>query len=156
MLVTQLYVCIILTCYLTDFSGLDTCVCWFTCEKTSLVVFLSLSLFSKIFFLWLFTVSFSFDQWNCYCGFSNTLFYPLSFWDKNGEYFFDLDRDCIFNPVKWFLSQNGQMGSLLVCDWLHFFWTRSFLCNVAYLINDIVIFRVYTSFICFKKTLCRI
>jgi len=24
-----------------------------------------------------------------------------------------------FYPVKWFLSQNGQRGILLVCDWLH-------------------------------------
>jgi hypothetical protein len=24
-----------------------------------------------------------------------------------------------FSPVKCFLSQNGQRGSLLVCDWLH-------------------------------------
>jgi hypothetical protein len=25
-----------------------------------------------------------------------------------------LDRECIFKPVKYFLSQNGQRGSLLV------------------------------------------
>jgi hypothetical protein len=48
-----------------------------------------------------------------------TLFYPLFFWNKKGEYFFDLDRNCIFKLVKWFLSKNSQRGRLLVCDWLH-------------------------------------
>jgi len=38
---------------------------------------------------------------------------------QKGEVFFYLDRDCIFKPVKWFLSHNGQRESLLVCNWLH-------------------------------------
>jgi hypothetical protein len=38
------------------------------------------------------------------------------------KYFFVLDQDCIFKPVKWFLSQNSQRGSLLVWDWLHSIW----------------------------------
>jgi hypothetical protein len=57
--------------------------------------------------------------------------YPLSLWDKKGEYMLVLDRKCIFNPVKWFLSQNGQRGSLLGFLLAAFCWTKSFLCNVA-------------------------
>jgi hypothetical protein len=37
---------------------------------------------------------------------------------KSGSNFY-LDRDCIFKPIKRFLSQNGQRGSLLVCNWPH-------------------------------------
>jgi hypothetical protein len=34
--------------------------------------------------------------------------------------FFSLwTRNVFLKPVKWFLSQNSQRGSLLVCDWLH-------------------------------------
>jgi hypothetical protein len=29
-----------------------------------------------------------------------TLFYPLSLCDKKGGVIFDLDRECIFKPVK--------------------------------------------------------
>jgi hypothetical protein len=47
MLVYRLYVCVILTCNLANFSEFDTCVCCSTCEGTNLVVFLSL--FSKMF-----------------------------------------------------------------------------------------------------------
>jgi hypothetical protein len=57
--------------------------------------------------------------------------YPLSLWDKKGEYMLVLDRECIFNPVKWFLSHNGQMGSLLVFVLAAFCWTKSLLFNVA-------------------------
>jgi hypothetical protein len=47
MLVYRLYVCVILICSLADFSELDTCVWYSTCEGTNLVAFLSL--FSKMF-----------------------------------------------------------------------------------------------------------
>jgi hypothetical protein len=59
-LVSQLYVCIILTCYLTDFLGLDTCVWCFSCEMTNLVVFLSLfsKMFSMTFYSFLFPLDF--------------------------------------------------------------------------------------------------
>jgi hypothetical protein len=53
----------------------------------------------------------------------------------------------IFVP-EW---PKGEFVSLLLAA---FCWTKSLLCNVVYLIRDIVIFRVYTSFMCFKKTLC--
>jgi nitrate reductase gamma subunit len=70
----------------------------FTCEMTNLIAFLSL--FSKMFFLWIFTVSFSFGLWKCVCGFSYTLFYPLSFWDKKGEYFFIWTGIVFLKPIK--------------------------------------------------------
>jgi hypothetical protein len=79
--------------YLTVFSGLDTCVCGFLVED--LTLFFSL-VFDLIMAFLLYSV------------------YPLSFCDKKGEYFFVLDRECISKPVKCFLSQNGQRGSLLV------------------------------------------
>jgi hypothetical protein len=43
---------------------------------------------------------------------------------------------------------------MLVCDWLHSVRQNYF--NVMLLLRDIVIFRVYTLVMCFKKTLCRI
>jgi hypothetical protein len=57
--------------------------------------------------------------------FLNTLFTLCPFVTKKGEYIFllFLDWECISKPVKCFLSQNGQMGSLLV-----FF--------VGYILND--------------------
>jgi hypothetical protein len=46
--------------------------------------------------------------------FSNNLFTLCPFETKREEYFLLLDSECIFKPVKYFLSQNGQMESLLV------------------------------------------
>jgi hypothetical protein len=41
--------------------------------------------------------------------------YPFSFCDKKGAYFLlFFGQKCISKPVKCFLSQNGQRGSLLV------------------------------------------
>jgi hypothetical protein len=148
-LVSLLYVCVILTCYLTDFSELDTCVCCSTCEGTNLVVFLSL--FSKTFFSW-FYLKYFFGLYNLFffiffyfyfvypcpaetlrgsnCGFSHTLFYLLSFWDKKAEYFLFwtgivfLTGQVIFVP-KW---PKWKFVSL----WLAvFYWTKSLLCNDA-------------------------
>jgi hypothetical protein len=48
---------------------------------------------------------------------------------KKVSNFYFLDRECIFKPVKWFLSQNGQRGSLLVCNWPHYVWTKSLVCK---------------------------
>jgi len=42
-------------------------------------------------------------------------FVPL--WQKDGVILFG--PRLYFWPVKWFLSQNGQRGILLVCNWLH-------------------------------------
>jgi hypothetical protein len=39
-----------------------------------------------------------------------TLFYLLSFCDKKGEYFFDFDRDCIFNRSSDFCHRMTKMG----------------------------------------------
>jgi hypothetical protein len=156
-LVSQLYACISLTCYLTDLSGLDTCVCYVTYERTNLVVFLSL--FSKI-FLWLFIVFF--ELWNCiwilyyislvllrlwgeYLWFFSYFVYPLSFWDKNREYFFFfvLDQDCIFNRKVIFVSEWPKRE--FVSLWLAAFWlTKSLLCNIA--IWSVILFISESSF----------
>jgi hypothetical protein len=47
------------------------------------------------------------------CGFLYTLFTLCPFVTKR-ENIFVLDRECISKPVKYFLSQNDQRGSLLV------------------------------------------
>jgi hypothetical protein len=43
--------------------------------------------------------------------------YP--FVTKRGSNFYFLDVECISKSVKWFLSHNGQRGSLLGFDWPH-------------------------------------
>jgi hypothetical protein len=60
-----------------------------------------------------------------------TLFTLCPFKTKNGEYMLVLDRECVFNPIKYFLSQNGQRGSLFVFVLAAFCCTKSLLCNVA-------------------------
>jgi hypothetical protein len=82
-------------------------VCYSTCEGTNLVVFLSLfsKMFSSFFFNRFFVFFFFFELFldnfffvdpcptetfrgsNHFVVFLNTLFYPLYFCDKNGEYF---------------------------------------------------------------------
>jgi len=52
------------------------------------------------------------------CSFS-ILYLPFVLLRQKWGVFFVLDRECIFKPIKWFLSQNGQRGSLLIYDWLH-------------------------------------
>jgi len=92
-LVSQLYVCISLTCYLTDLLGLDTSVCYFSCDRTNLVVFLSR--FSKMFFMAFYIFLFPLD-------FETVFFYCLPFvlLRQKGGVFFVLDRNCIFKPIK--------------------------------------------------------
>jgi hypothetical protein len=116
-LVYWLYVCVILTCYLADFSELDTCVCRSTCEGTNLVVFLSL--FSK-----LFPFSFSFSFLTIYLAFRTVFgFWFLVFflkkksvlpfvllWQKWGVFFFYLAWDCIFNWSSDFCSRMAKGG----------------------------------------------
>jgi hypothetical protein len=129
-LVYRLYVCIILTCSLIDFSEWDTCVCYYTCEGPNHAALLStfqLDVFNQSFcftlvdFITLFTLVLLRPLGGVIFGvfpvyYSVLPFVPL--WQKWGV-IFDLDRDCIFKPVKWFLSQIGQRGSLLVCNWPH-------------------------------------
>jgi len=67
----------------------------------------------------------------CYGWFLLLYFTPCLFVTKRGSNFY-LDRECIFKPVKWFLSQIGQRGSLLVCDWPHSDWTKSLVCKDAF------------------------
>jgi hypothetical protein len=45
-----------------------------------------------------------------YCGSSHTLFYPLSLWDKKGEYLLSLDRECIFNRSSDFCPRMAKWG----------------------------------------------
>jgi hypothetical protein len=48
------------------------------------------------------------------CGFSLIFCLPFVLLRQKGGVFFVLDRECISKPVKCFLSQNRQRGSLLV------------------------------------------
>jgi hypothetical protein len=48
------------------------------------------------------------------CGFLLYFVYPLSFWDKKGEYFLFWIGNVFSNWSSVFLYQNGQRGSLLV------------------------------------------
>jgi hypothetical protein len=49
---------------------------------------------------------------------------------KRGEYFLlFLDQECISKPVKCFLSQNGQKGSLLVFYVGNILVDKNTLCN---------------------------
>jgi hypothetical protein len=56
---------------------------------------------------------------------------------KRGSNFY-LNRECISKPVKWFLSQNGQRGSLLVCNWPHSDWTKSLVCKDVFHRNSTI------------------
>jgi hypothetical protein len=56
--------------------------------------------------------------------------YPLFFCDKKGGVFFlFLDQECISKPVKYFLSQNGQRGCLLVFYVGYILDDKNSLCN---------------------------
>jgi len=77
------------------------------------------------------------------CGFLLYSVYPLSFWDKNGEFFFALDGECISRPFKCFLSQNGQRESLLVFYIGNILVDKNTLCNGCFLIELSVLFRVF-------------
>jgi len=76
-------------------------------------------------------------------GFSLYYVYPLSFCDKKGEYFLFLDREYISKPVKFFLSQNGQRGSLLVFYVGYILDDKNTLCNGCFLTELSVLFRVF-------------
>jgi hypothetical protein len=49
-----------------------------------------------------------------------------------------------------------DLRNLLVFVLATFCWTKSLLCNVADFHRDAILFRVYTSVMIFKKTMCRI
>jgi hypothetical protein len=57
---------------------------------------------------------------------------------------FYLDRECISKPVKWFLSQKGQRGSLLVLLAAFCVWTKSLVCKDTVL-SGIPLFRVMSE-----------
>jgi hypothetical protein len=85
-LVSQLYVCINMTCYLTVFSGLDTCMCCFSCERTNLVVFIFL--FSKTFSMAFYNFLFPLDFETVFgCGFF-LLYLPFVLLRQKGGVFF--------------------------------------------------------------------
>jgi len=50
-------------------------------------------------------------------------------WQKGGVFLSFLDRECISKPVKCFLSQNGQRGSLLVFYVGYILDDKNTLCN---------------------------
>jgi hypothetical protein len=54
------------------------------------------------------------------CGFLLYYVYPLSFWDKEGEYFFVLDRECISKPVKcFFVLEWPKWEFVSILYWQH-------------------------------------
>jgi hypothetical protein len=61
--------------------------------------------------------------------FSYTLFTLCSFVIKKESIFLFLDRECISEPVKCFLSQNDQRGSLLVFYVGYILDDKKTLCN---------------------------
>jgi hypothetical protein len=75
--------------------------------------------------------------------FSEYFVYPLSLWDKNGEYFLFLDRKCISKPIKCFLLQNGQRRSLLVFYIGNILVDKNSLCNGFFLTGFSVLFRIF-------------
>jgi hypothetical protein len=62
---------------------------------------------------------------------------------KREYFFFFLDRECISKPVKCFLSQNDQMGSLLVFYVGYILDDKNTLCNGCFLTGISVHFRVF-------------
>jgi hypothetical protein len=77
------------------------------------------------------------------CGFLLYSIYPLSFLRQKGGVFFVLDQECIPKPVKCFLSQNGQRGSLLVFYIGNILVDKNTLCNGCFLTGLSVLFRVF-------------
>jgi hypothetical protein len=53
------------------------------------------------------------------CLYVNNFKIMLTFCDKKGEYFLVFRPGMCFQTGQVFLSQNGQIGSLLVFYWLH-------------------------------------
>jgi hypothetical protein len=129
-----------LTCYLTNFSGLNTCVCCFTCDRLTL---LSSSIFSARCSFGLFQFSFPmFALWNCITMVFQYFVYPLSFWDKKLEYFYFLDWDCIFKSVKWFFVPewlNGEFVSFIG----YIMSTKTLSCKVTALTGTPYDFRIF-------------
>jgi len=80
--------------------------------------------------------------------FSNTLFYPLSFCDKKGEYFF-IWTGIVFLTCQVFLSQNAQIGSLLVCNWLHSVGQNHFHVMMLFIKGSVIFRSLLFSEICF-------
>jgi len=110
---------------------------------------LSSSPFSARYFLWLFTVFFFLWTLELYLAVVFLLCLTFVLLRQKGGVFFVLDWECFFKPVKWFLSQNGQRESLLVCDWLHSVLLNHF--NVmCYIIRDAIYFRAFILDKCFK------
>jgi len=67
----------------------------------------------------------NFSNWD----FSLMLCLPFVLLRQKGGVLFVLDRECISKPVKCFLSQNGQRGSLLVFYFGNILFDKNTLCN---------------------------
>jgi hypothetical protein len=68
---------------------------------------------------------------------------PFVLLRQKGGVFFVLDQKCISEPVKCFLSQNGQMGSLLVFYIGNILVDKNTLCNGCFLTGLSVLFRIF-------------
>jgi len=72
-----------------------------------------------------------------------TMFTLRPFETKKGEYFLFWDRECISKPVKCFLSQNDQRGSLLVFYIGNILVDKNTLCHNCFLIGLSILFRAF-------------
>jgi hypothetical protein len=77
------------------------------------------------------------------CGFLLYSVYPLSFWDKKGEYFLFWTGNVFPNRSSVFLSRNSQRGSLLVFYIGNILVDKKTLCNGCFLIGLSILLRVF-------------
>jgi hypothetical protein len=77
------------------------------------------------------------------CGFLLYSVYPLSFWDKKGEYFLFWTGNVFPNRSSVFLSENGQRESLLVFYIGNNLVDKNTLCKGCFLTELSVLFRVF-------------
>jgi hypothetical protein len=61
------------------------------------------------------------------------MFTICPFVEKMRNFFLFLDRECISEPVKCFLSQNDQMGSLLLFYIGNILVDKNIICNGCFL-----------------------
>jgi hypothetical protein len=125
---SSLYVWAFLASYLTVFSGLDTCVCWFLVED--LTLFFSFFCLFVCFFVLVIV-------------FLYTLFTFCPFVTKRGSIFCFWTGNVFSNWSSVFLSQNGQRGSLLVFYVGYILDDKNTLCNGCFLTGLSVLFGVF-------------
>jgi hypothetical protein len=74
------------------------------------------------------------------------LYLPLVLLRQKGGVFVIFGPELYFLQVKFFLSQNGQMGSLLVFDWLHSIDKNTMFVRLHYFAGMPFYFRVFKCY----------